>query len=54
MEKEFLPKPILIEDLGTMFHTENSNKKYRFGVYKCGFCGTKFKANTYHILRGNT
>ena len=50
--KEELPKPILIEDLGTMFATESSKKKKRFGIYKCGFCGTRFKANTYDINRG--
>ena len=52
--KEELPKPILLEDLGMMFATENSKKKVRFGLYKCGLCGTKFKADTYTILRGNT
>ena len=51
---EILPKPILIEDLGMMFATENSKKKARFGRYKCGFCGTEFKANTQGILRGKT
>ena len=51
---EDLPKPILIEDLGMMFHTESSKTKYRFGIYKCGFCGTNFKANTYDINRGYT
>ena len=49
-----LPKPILIEDLGMIFATENSKRKRRFGIYKCGFCGTEFKANTQHILRGKT
>ena len=53
-DKEELPKPILIEDLGMIFHTEGSKQKKRFGIYRCGFCGTEFKANTYHILRGNT
>ena len=55
MEKELnevikeLPKPTLIEDLGTMYATENSKQKTRFGIYECGFCGTEFKANTYDI-----
>ena len=47
--KEELSKPILIEDLGMMFATKNSKWKIRFGIYKCGFCGTNFKANTYYI-----
>ena len=51
---ENLPKPILIEDLGRMFHTENSKQKTRFGLYKCGFCGTEFKTNTYAIIQGKT
>ena len=53
MEEE-LPKPILIEDLGMIFATENSKNKIRFGLYKCGFCGTKFKANTNSVKNGNT
>ena len=50
--KEELPKPILIKDLGMMFHTESSKTKVRFGLYKCGFCGTDFKANTYSVVQG--
>ena len=52
-DKEELPKPILIEDLGMRFPTENSKKKAKYGIYKCGFCGTEFKANTYDINRGD-
>ena len=51
---EDLPKPLLIEDLGMMFHTESSKTKVRFGLYKCGFCGTEFKTNTYAIIQGKT
>ena len=54
MTKEEIPKPILIEDLGMMFATESSKQKKRYGIYKCGFCGTKFKADTYAINRGHT
>ncbi len=54
MTNENLPKPILIEDLGMIFTTESSKQKTRFGIYRCGFCGTEFKANTYHILSGYT
>ena len=52
--KEELPEPILLEDLGFLFPTENSKKKRRFGIYKCGFCGTEFKANTYAINDGHS
>ena len=47
------PKLILIEDLGLLYPTENSKRKYRFGIYKCGFCGSNFKANTHDINNGN-
>ena len=53
LEKEY-PKPTLLEDLGMMFPNENSNKKTRFGIYKCGFCGTNFKAIISHIKSKNT
>ena len=54
VNEEDLPKPILIEDLGMLFATESSKSRASFGLYKCGFCGTEFKANTYHINRGHT
>ena len=50
--EEDLPPLILLEDLGMMFPTEGSKRKTKFGVYKCGFCETNFKANTYDINRG--
>ena len=53
-EQEQLPKPILIEDLGMVFATESSKRKARYGIYKCGFCGTEFKANTYNINNGHS
>ena len=49
---EDYPKPILIEDLGMKFPTENSKAKMKFGIYRCGFCGTNFKARVYDINRG--
>ena len=52
MDKEEIPKPILLEDLGMMLPKENSKERKRFGIYKCGFCGTNFKANTNDINRG--
>jgi hypothetical protein len=36
--KEALPKPILLENLGMLFATEDSKERKRFGLYKCGFC----------------
>ena len=54
LTEEYLPKPILIEDLGMMYPTEKSKQKTRFGIYKCSFCGTKFKAIINLVKRGNT
>ena len=58
MEKEKqevkLPKPILIEDLGMMFASENSKRKFRFGLYKCGFCGNEFRTRTSTVKSGET
>ena len=53
LEKEY-PKPTLLEDLGMMYATENSKERKRFGIYKCGFCGTEFKACTSNIKRKHT
>ena len=47
-----IPKLILIEDLGYLYPKEDSKQKRRFGLYKCGFCGTEFKANTYTVVQG--
>ena len=52
MNKEDLPKPILIEDLGMMYATENSKRKFRFGLYKCGFCGEEFRTQIKVLKEG--
>ena len=52
--KEELPEPILLEDLGALYPTESSKQKVRFGIYKCGFCGTEFKARTSSVKFGYT
>ena len=54
MVKEALPKPILIEDLGMMFATEGSKQKKNYGLYKCGLCGTEFRAITSNIKNKDT
>ena len=51
---EELSKPILVEDLGMMLPTKNSKRKHRFGLYLCGLCGTKFKADTAGVKSRNT
>ena len=52
--KEELPEPILVKNLGMIFATENSKKEARYGIYKCGFCGTEFRARTSSIKNGST
>ena len=53
-ENEILETITFIKDLGMMYPTESSKRKYRFGIYKCGLCGNEFKAITQNILRGKT
>ena len=52
--EEDLPPLILLEDLGTMYPTERSKHKLRYGLYKCGFCGTEFKTGSQGVKRGHT
>ena len=49
-----LPKPILIEDLGLHYYSVKSKRKYKFGRYLCGFCGSEFRAYIHSINQGNT
>lgn len=51
---EDYPKPVLVEDLGMMYPTEDSKQKRRFGIYKCGFCGNNFKAIVHKIKNKST
>lgn len=44
---------VLIEDLGMMYRTNTSKKKYRMGIYKC-HCGNQFKAATSSVNNGHT
>ena len=44
---------VLIEDLGMLYHTESSKKKYRFGLYKC-YCGVEFKTVIRNVKTGHT
>ena len=54
MSEEVIPKPILIEDLGYLYPKEGSKQKKRYGMYKCGLCGTNFKAQITNVKNGNT
>jgi hypothetical protein len=48
------PKPTLIKNLGLLYPTENSTSKYRYGIYKCGFCGEEFRTQIYKVKSGHT
>ena len=45
---------VMLEDLGMVYATEKSKQKTRYGMYKCGFCGTEFKSNTGNIKNKHT
>ena len=53
MKEEEYEKPILLEDLGMRFPTENSKQKARYGLFKC-FCGNEFEAIIASVKKGNT
>jgi len=44
----------LIKDLGVIFATENSKKKYRYGMYECPVCFTEFRARGSSVKSKNT
>lgn len=46
--------PILLEDLGNRFPTENSKKKARYGRYKCQYCGKEFEAISSEVKSKHT
>lgn len=45
---------ILLQDLGMVYATDKSKAKRRYGIYKCGYCGTEFKASTANVKIGYT
>ena len=46
--------PVLLEDLGMRYPTEESKERRRYGLYQCQYCGKEFEANTGNIKSGNT
>lgn len=44
---------VLIKDLWMLYPTENSKRKFRYGLYKC-FCGNEFKTQISDINKGTT
>ena len=51
LNNQEIKKPVLIEDLGMLYPTENSNKKIRYGLYDCGYCGNKFRSVVSDVKR---
>lgn len=45
---------VLIEDLGLKYPTNKSNKKYRYGLYKCPVCNDNFEVMTKSVLSGSS
>ena len=48
-ENRILEKITFIKDLGMIFATENSKRKHRFGLYKCGLCGNEFRSRVHEV-----
>lgn len=44
---------ILLEDLGMHYPNETSNKKVRYGIYKC-YCGNEFKTRIQSVKQNKT
>ena len=46
--------PKLIKDLGMRFPTEKSKYRYKYGLYKCAYCGKEFETKVSSVKRGTT
>ena len=46
--------PIFLEDLGMRYPTENSKRKYRYGLYQCQYCGKELETIQQHVKGGDT
>ena len=51
-EKDMTPR--LIGDLGMMYPTENSTRKYRYGLYECAYCGKHWEVVMARVKCGDT
>ena len=52
IEKDMTPK--LIGETYMKYPTKNSNKKLKFGLYECPYCGTHWEVNSSLIKTGRT
>ena len=46
--------PQLIKDLGMRYPTEKSRQRYKYGLYKCAYCGKEFETKFASIKGGTT
>ena len=54
LEEEKDMTPILIEDLGTEYPTENSKQKSHYGLFKCQYCDKEYKTILSCVRRGES
>ena len=52
LEKDMTP--VLLEDLGMRYPTENSKNKYRYGLFRCQYCRKEFEAQIQSVKQGQT
>ena len=52
LERDMTPR--LIKDLGLKYPSEKSRQKYRYGLYKCAYCGTEWETTTHSISNSPT
>ena len=52
LERDMTPR--LIKDLGMRYSTEKSIRKYRYGLYECGYCTKEFESRVSNIKNGGT
>ena len=46
--------PRLLKDLGMRYPTENSSRKYSYGLYECLYCGKEWEVMIKSIEKGHT
>lgn len=46
--------PKLIKELGMRYPTEKSKYRYKYGLYKCVYCGKEFETKVASVKRGTT
>ena len=52
LEKDMTPK--LLQDLGMKYSNKKSNRKHRYGLYECQYCGRAWKTIVNNIKSATT